>query len=311
MMLHVLWLMLLIAFPPVSLAETDAGRFFLMGDGTLHIRNAHTGKEAHVSVIGPDGSLDDAAFEKIDEVFGFPTKEKGEHVSPRLIFMLDYFSDIIAPGKVISMESGYRSPRYNSAIRDRGGNVARTSTHMDGMALDFSIEGVEGKELWEMIRTHECCGVGYYGGRSVHLDSSRPRFWEAATSKVRTGESDYNRRVYVSTDFDRYKGGDGLRLSLSSVSDFGFGMKRAVAVVSGMEGDRTAATAQITSADDNDCVMIGDRKMSRFIYLTLPGNIPDGRYRIKVDFCRRPFEQMPLSAVSNEFELSGKGPQTQ
>jgi uncharacterized protein YcbK (DUF882 family) len=278
-----------------------------MGDGTIHIRNAHTGKEAHVRLFTSDGLLDDAAFDSIDEVFSFPTAEKGEHVSPRLVFMLDHFSDIVAPGKVVTLESGYRSPHYNSAIRNKGGNVAKTSTHIDGMALDFSIEGVDGRELWEMIRTRECCGVGYYGGRSIHLDSSRPRFWEASTSKVRTAESDYNRRIHLSTDFDRYRGGDMMLLSFSSVSDFGFGVKRTVSVVGVTEGDGTARASDILSADGNDCMMVRDRKMSRFIRLPLPKQIPDGRYRIRVDFCRRPFEQMPLSVMSNEFEVAGRG----
>jgi hypothetical protein len=54
--------------------------------------------------------------------------------------------------------------------------------------------------------------------------------------------------------------------------------------------------------------MINDRERARFIYFNLPSNLPGGRYRIKVDFCRRPFEQMPLSAVSNEIELPGRAP---
>ena len=42
--------------------------------------------------------------------------------------------------------------------------------------------------------------------------------------------------------------------------------------------------------------------------ITLPPNVRGGRYRVKVDFCQRPFEQMPLSSVSNEIEIPGKVP---
>lgn len=293
----------LLSFPVMIRANSGTERFFLMGDGRLHIRNVHTGKEARVTLLMPDGSLNEEGFARIDEVFGFPTKEKGEHISSRLIFMLDYFSDLVAPGKAINILSGYRSPEYNSRLRDAGGNVGRTSTHMDGMALDFNIRGVRGKKLWELIKSRECCGVGHYGGKNVHLDAARPRFWEAATSKVRTGESDYNRRIYLSTDYDRYRPGDAVRLSFSGVSDFGFGVKRTVFFVNGSQGDNTVATADVKSQSDTACIMINDRKTSRFIQLTLPPELPEGRYRISVDFCERPFEEMPQSAVSNEIEL--------
>jgi uncharacterized protein YcbK (DUF882 family) len=298
--------MQLLSPPFPVLAEPAAGRFFFSGDGLVHIRNLHTNKEARVRLLTPEGSLDEEGFTRIDEVFGLPTAEKGEHISPRLIFMLDHFSDLVAPGKPIDMISGYRSPEYNSALRDKGGNVAKTSIHQDGMALDFSIEGVKGKELWQLIKSRNCAGVGHYGGSSIHLDSAKPRYWEAATSKVRTGESDHNRRIYLSTDYDRYRAGDMVRLSFSSVSDFGFGIGSAATIVSDPKGENAVATAPIKSQDDSGCVMIRDRRASRFIYFALPPNLREGRYRIRVDFCTRPSDQMPRRTVSNEIELVGR-----
>jgi uncharacterized protein YcbK (DUF882 family) len=299
---------MVLLLPALLRAETLTGRFFLMGDGRLHIKNMHTGKEASVYLINPDGSPNEAGFCRIDEVFGFPTREKGEHISPRLLFMLDYFSDQVAPGKLIKMESGYRNPDYNATLRDAGGNVAKTSIHMDGMALDFSIDGVNGKHLWKTIKDKNCCGIGHYGGASVHLDAARPRFWEASTSKVRTGESDHNQRIYLSTDYDRYQLGDTVRLSFASVSDFGFGIKRKVALVSGSDGNHTVATAQIRAQDETECVILSDRRASHFIYFALPAGLRDGtRYKVKVDFCLRPFEQMPIKTLSNEIELLGRG----
>lgn len=299
----VLLCLMLLLLPALIRAETGADRFFLVGDGRIQIKNTHTGEEVSVTLVTPDGSLNEEGLTRIDQVFGFRTKKKGEHISPRLIFMLDYFSDLVAPGRVINLESGFRSPQYNSRLRNAGGNVARTSTHIDGMALDFNIKGVKSKDLWAIIKSRNCCGVGHYGGKNIHLDSARPRFWEAETSKVRTGESDYNRRIYLSTDYDRYRAGDTVRLSFSAVSDLGFGIRRTVVFVDDSEGNNTVATAEIRHRDDADCVMIRDRETSRFIYFTLPANLHEGRYRIRIDFCQRPFEQMPLSTVSNEIEL--------
>lgn len=284
-------------------AEQAADRFFFMGPGRIHIKNLHTELEASVSLLNADGSLNEEGFTKVDEVFGFPTKEEGEHISPRLIFMLDYLSNLVAPGKTIEMESGYRSPEYNEGLRSKGGIVAKTSAHMDGMALDFSIDGVDGKRMWEFIRGKNFCGVGYYGGKSIHLDSSRPRFWEAATSKVTSGESEFNRHIYVSTDYDRYKAGDKVRLSFSGVSDFGFGMKPAVHFIEGSGGGGAVATARIEGRDDPECIVIPDRKTSHFVYVSLPQNLHAGRWRVRVDFCRRPSEKMPLTVNSNEIEI--------
>jgi uncharacterized protein YcbK (DUF882 family) len=287
-------------------AETGAGRFFLAGDGKVHIRNAWNGKEARADLIKPDGSLSEEGFTRIDDVFGFPTRQKGEHISPRLIFMLDYFSDRVAPGQAIMMVSGYRSPEYNEKIRSAGANAARTSQHLDGMALDFYIEGVNGKELWEIIRSRNCCGVGHYGGKTIHLDSARPRFWEASTSRTRTRESEHNRKIYLSTDYDRYRAGEPVRLSFSTVSDFGFGIRPLATVVTDPKGAKTAATAQarLGSVPEKDrCLRIDDRKTSRFIHLDLPQDLPPGRYRIKIDFCDRPFKEMPATAASNEIEV--------
>ncbi|MGV8075588.1 MAG: YcbK family protein [Syntrophobacteraceae bacterium] len=304
----ILAFLMLISIPWRIQAEPPAGRFFLMGDGIIHIRNVRTGHEAKAAILSPDGSLNEDGFKEIDGVFEFPTSEKGEHISPRLIFMLDYFSDLTAPGRVINLTSGYRNHEYNSGLRNAGGNVAKTSTHIDGMALDFNLEGVNGKELWEIIKAKNCCGVGYYGSETIHLDSARPRFWEAATSKVRTGESDYNRRIYLSTDYDRYKAGDTLRFSLSSVSDFGFGIKQTVALVDDADGNNTVAVAQVKHQEDSDCIMINTRDSSRSIPITIPHDLRQGRYRVRIDFCRSPFDQMPQRTVSNEIEIVGSMP---
>jgi len=278
-----------------------------MGDGKIRLQDMKTHQEADVVLLYSDGSFNESAFDQIDAVFGFSDPSKGEHVSLRLIFMLDYFSDLVAPGKTIFLTSGYRSPEYNDSLKKAGGVVAKTSTHMDGLALDFFIEGVKGKELWEIIRQKNCCGVGHYGGKEIHLDASRPRFWEAATSKVDTNESDYNRRMFLSTDFDRYRAGEALRLSLSSVSHFGFGIRKKAALIPDREGSKSLTAIDIQTQSNGDCLPINDRSSSHWINLTLPPNIKEGRYRLQLDFCQRPFEQMPLNILSNEIEILSSG----
>ncbi len=290
-------------FPSVSVSSSEPARFFLVGDGKLHIRNEHDGHEVDAILFDPTGMLNERSLKDIDAVFNFPHEQKGEHVSLRLLFLLDYFSDRVAPGKVIHLISGYRSPSYNEQLKKAGGNVARTSTHMDGMALDFYLEGITGKTLWETIRKESCCGVGHYGGREVHLDSGKPRFWEAATSKVKTQVSEFNRRLYLSTEYDRYKQGEKVRIFLTSLSDFGFGIRNRATLVNTREGKNGAAGLTVQAQHDEECLLVKDRDASRSIYSTLPMEIEPGRYRIRVDFCKRPFEQMPTTTLSNEIEI--------
>lgn len=145
-------------------------------------------------------------------------------------------------------------------------------------------------------------------GANVHLDSAKARFWEAATSQVRTAESDYNRRIYLSTDYDRYRAGDTVQLSFSSVSDFGFGIKRSALLVEESQGGTKVVTAELEPQDDPDCVMMRDRERSRFLRVALPKDLREGRYRIQIDFCKRPFEEMPLKTSSNAIEIHSPGP---
>lgn len=287
----------------IGRAEREAARFFLMGSGKLYLTNLRNNETAQVNLLNEDGSFNDEAFYQVDRVFGYPTKEMGEHISPRLLFMLSYFADRVAPGRLITIESGYRSPDYNENLRRKGANAARTSTHMDAMALDFRIEGVGGKKLWETVREANCCGVGHYGGDIIHLDAGRPRFWEAATSGTGSKEPDYNRHIYLSTDYDRYPRQAPIRLTLSGISAFGFGVGPEAYLYGLTDLEKPVARMIITGGESADCRIITDRKSARFLYSALPSNLPPGRYRIKLQFCKKPFEQMPAAVLSREIEL--------
>jgi uncharacterized protein YcbK (DUF882 family) len=278
-------------------------RFFRMGDGGIHIRNVHNGREVNVGLLAQDGSVDQQALAALDQVFGLVGNGNGEHISLRLLFLLDYFSDKVAPGRTIELYSGYRVPEYNQKLRAEGRIVALTSTHMDAMAIDFAIEGVAGKELWEIIRREDCCGVGHYGGSTVHLDCGRPRFWEAATSGVASGESQFNRRMYLSTEYDRYRAGEEARLALSSVSDYPFGVNKAIRFLKEGSGRPDGAIVGEIRAG-NDCAPIRNRSDARSLYVALPNDLPAGRYRVRIDFCSKPFPQMPSTITSNVLEVT-------
>ena len=292
----------------ISRAEQEPARFFLMGSGKLHLKNLRNNEAAQVSLLNADGSFNEEAFTQVDRVFGYPTAEMGDHISPRLLFMLSYFADQVAPGRLITIESGYRSPDYNEKLREKGANAARTSTHIDALALDFLIEGVDGKKLWETVRETNCCGVGHYGGDSIHLDAGRPRFWEAATSGTGSKEPDYNRHIYLSTDFDRYPRQAPIRLILSGISTFGFGFVPEAFLYGVNDPEKPAARMRIAGGGSADCRVIADSKAARFLLSTLPSDLPAGRYRIQLQFCRQPFAQMPTEIFTREIEVFETAP---
>ena len=77
--------------------------------------------------------------------------------------------------------SGYRSPKFNAHLRKKGHEVAESSYHMTGAALDFRIPGVATPGLTsELEHTHDG-GVGRYSHSNfVHLDTGPRRRWRGA-----------------------------------------------------------------------------------------------------------------------------------
>jgi hypothetical protein len=81
----------------------------------------------------------------------------------------------------IEVVSGYRSPKYNLMLRKKGREVARSSQHMEGNAVDFRIRGVPIKRLLGFVRSLRVGGVGYYPqSQFVHSDTGRIRYWRGS-----------------------------------------------------------------------------------------------------------------------------------
>lgn len=78
----------------------------------------------------------------------------------------------------VHVVSGYRSPKFNAQLRKKGREVAESSYHMHGNALDFRIPGVPTRQLTTHLEeTHEG-GVGRYTESNfVHVDDGPRRRW--------------------------------------------------------------------------------------------------------------------------------------
>lgn len=85
-------------------------------------------------------------------------------------------------GKPLEIESAYRSPAYNAALRKRSKRVAKNSYHIKCAAIDFRVRGVPIRTVARYAATlKEVGGIGTYT-TSIHIDSrerknGRITFW--------------------------------------------------------------------------------------------------------------------------------------
>jgi hypothetical protein len=106
------------------------------------------------------------------------TTNQATHMDARLIGVLERVALRFSPGR-IEVVSGYRSPKYNLMLRKKGREVAKSSQHSEGNAVDFRIRGVPTRRLLNFVKSLRVGGVGYYPhSEFVHSDTGRIRFWK-------------------------------------------------------------------------------------------------------------------------------------
>jgi uncharacterized protein YcbK (DUF882 family) len=314
--LNSITLLVLLVLSPAVLAETStqAGRFFYTGNGHVKLYNPKNGQRQTIQYRLSDGSYPDEAMAQIDKVFSLKSGADIGHMSLRFIALLDYIQDTFGEGiKTLQLDSAYRAPAYNQGLRNQGRTVAKASTHMEGMAADITIPGVKGKFLWESLRDKNCCGVGWYGKDSVHVDTGPARWWTGATSKVKTTISDHNKKILVRTDFDMYQRGQTAELFVGRITEYPIGVKSELRLVrvsnSGEEKTLKKLSAEFSSVTDGTkqtCQLIKSREEARGIRWRLPKRMrsrSEKSLHIRVDVCEKSHPEMPDSFLSNRIEI--------
>ena len=284
----------LLALLSSSVAEEGRpkDRYFLSGDGWIQLTNAKTGQSTRVHYRWPDGSYPQDARRQIDRLFGVPS-DSADHIALRLISFLDYFEDRFH--QPITLISGYRSPEYNENLRAQGRLAAKASLHMEGMAADIQMRKGLSAKAFPLLRTLQCCGVGYYHGDSLHLDTGPARFWDETTSKVRTNISEHNKQVMARTNQDVYLPGETVELKLARITDYPISVASRFAVV--RDGRSLAEFA--FDRRDGECLAVREPQ-DRTINWTVPSSFhPDGKIQIRVYFCDKQFTEMPEQIESN------------
>ncbi|MBX3247397.1 MAG: YcbK family protein [Myxococcales bacterium] len=78
----------------------------------------------------------------------------------------------------VEIVSGYRSPKMNEMLRKKEREVAATSRHMSGEALDFRVVGVDARTLAGAVAEGHVGGIGTYPiSNFVHVDVGPNRRW--------------------------------------------------------------------------------------------------------------------------------------
>jgi uncharacterized protein YcbK (DUF882 family) len=139
--------------------------------------NLHTG-ESLTAIYWDQGRYVPDALQAVNKVLrDFRTGD--EHpIDPRLLDLLHGLNGKIDNRAPIQVISGYRSPQTNAMLHERSNGVANKSLHMQGMAIDIRVPGVQLDYLHKAALDMSRGGVGFYPQSDfVHVDVGAVRHW--------------------------------------------------------------------------------------------------------------------------------------
>lgn len=274
--------------------RADASRFFLVGDGTLSIAGQK------ITFREVDGSYDSAGLKRINAIFGANGSEPEEQMDLRFIEILDYVQDQLKGGSY-SLKSGYRSPRLNQSLRNKGKLAAQSSMHIEAAAGDLILGGVNSEAVYDFVKGLDCCGIGFYHGRHFHMDTGPSRYWDETSSKTEDKSPQENEKIILQPEFDRYASGDAMRMKFMRVTNYPIGVAPQVEILRA-EDSKSQGNLSL-SKNAKECLIVQDRRQARTLSADLP-KLQPGRYVLKVNFCNRyDYSKMPESILTRAFEI--------
>ena len=99
-------------------------------------------------------------------------------IDPELLDLLTTLSRRLDAGPRFEVISGYRSPATNAMLHAESAEVAKSSLHTLGQAIDIRMAGLDLGYLHSAALSLDLGGVGYYPTSDfVHLDVGRIRRW--------------------------------------------------------------------------------------------------------------------------------------
>ena len=146
----------------------------------LSFFHTHTGERLKIAYCC-DGQYQPAALTEINHLLRDFRVNEVKPIDPKLLDLLHELGGTLETEQPFHVISGYRSPRTNHLLHERGGShsgVASKSLHMVGQAIDIRVPGVQLGHLRGAARSLKLGGVGYYPSSNfVHVDTGRVRYW--------------------------------------------------------------------------------------------------------------------------------------
>lgn len=143
----------------------------------LKFENLHTG-ERMASEYWAGGKYIPEALGRIAHVLRDHRNDAVHPINTSLLDLLDKLHKVLGVNAPFQVISGYRSPESNAKMAAEGHGVATRSLHMEGMAIDIRMPGVELRTLHKAAKSLGAGGVGYYAQSNfVHVDVGRVRTW--------------------------------------------------------------------------------------------------------------------------------------
>jgi len=284
------------------------GSFFYMGDGKIALGRGYKGKIQTVRFRDQNGTYIREGLKAINGLYGTPWNQPEARMSLRLIELLDYLEDSFN-GKNVRIISGYRSPNYNQKLRDKGKLAASSSLHIDAEAIDIVMGGVSSSKLNDYLRPRECCGVGYYHGKTIHIDTGPARFWDETSSGTEKKEPPQNEHITIKTKSDRYLSGEPIGIKFSRINDYPIGVSKKAELICS-DGGRlqkkklTLRFEPSVKSSGGGCMILTDRRESRTIFADAPSKMAKSACRVHMTFCNPVTEKMPTFVESHPIVIS-------
>jgi uncharacterized protein YcbK (DUF882 family) len=283
---------------------TELKPFFFSGDNCLYIQSGKNSQR--ICFRDKGGDINQSGLARINKIFGahYGDGVQGQNMSLRFLEFLSFLQSHYdrAPFKLLS---GFRAPKYNQSLRDKGKLAAQTSMHTEGAAADIIFPSVLSAEIFPYIKSLNCCGVGYYHGNAIHIDTGPPRYWDETTSGTEKKEPQQNEKIIVQSIYDRYHAGDDVVFQLMRVTEYPVEIPVTWELMR-VGDDKVfplSVQAELATPSAKGCKNVPNRVAGRQLLAGLPEDLSAGKYRARLSFCSRTSDKMPASIESNIIEV--------
>ncbi len=147
------------------------------GPRGVSFHNLHTGESLEAIYFDQGAYVPDALSAVNHVLRDFRTGDV-HSMDPRLLDLLHVLTSRVGSRSPYQVISGYRSPATNAMLHSHSDGVAKSSLHMQGMAIDIRLADVALDRLHGAALSLKSGGVGYYPTSDfVHVDVGRVRQW--------------------------------------------------------------------------------------------------------------------------------------